>query len=140
MRIEEGLTRTFRSSRGGRQGCPLSPLLFNLFIADLEYYLKRNQVGRVTIKGIKVWLLAYADDMVLLVEKPKQMQEILNVLSRYLRRKGLELNYGKSKMQIFKKGGKRARTEKWTWEGEELQVVKMFKYLGVVMQSNNGFE
>ncbi len=93
----------FQSNRGVRQGCPLSPL-FNLFIADLEDYLKERQEGGVVLTGIKVWLLAYADDMVLVAEEPKQMQAMLNGLMRYLRRKGLELNYVKSKMQIFKKG------------------------------------
>ncbi len=140
VRTAEGLTNVFRLSKGVRQGCPLSPLLFNIFIADLEQYLKGKQEGGVVINGIKIWLLAYADDMVLMAVDPKQMQEMLNALSRYLRWKGLELNYGKSKMQIFKKSGKRARAENWSWEGEVVEVVKVFKYLGVMMQCNNGFE
>ncbi len=138
VRTEEGLTRKFDTGKGVRQGCPLSPLLFNLYIADLEEWLKGRQEGGVVIKGIKVWLLAYADDMVLVAEDPKQMQGMLKGLSSYLKRKGLELNYAKSKMQIFCKGGKRAKTEKWQWEGKEVEVVKAFKYLGMVMQSNNG--
>ncbi len=50
----------------------------------------------------------------------------------------LILNLKKSKMQIFKKGGRRAKQEKWNWKGQEVEVVKCFKYLGYMMQSNNG--
>ncbi len=139
IRMDEGVTKKFRSMRGVRQGCPRSPLLFNLYIADLEECLKGNQEGGVVLQGMKVWLLAYADDMVLVAEEPKQMQNMLQCLWRYLKRKGLELNYSKSKMQIFKKGGKRAKGEKWQWEGKEVEVVKVFKYLGMIMQSNNSF-
>ncbi len=43
VKMEEGVTGQFQSKKGVRQGCPLSLLLFNLFIADLEDYLKEKQ-------------------------------------------------------------------------------------------------
>jgi len=47
-----------------RQGCPLSPILFNLAIADLKEYVKRkgwNKIGRE-----KTYTLMYADTLMYL--------------------------------------------------------------------------
>ncbi len=63
----------------------------------------------MNLKGVKVWLLVYPHDMVLVVDEAKQMQEMINSPSRYLKREGLELNHGKSKMQIFMKGGREGK-------------------------------
>ncbi len=138
VKMETGMTDSFESGRGVRQGCPLSPLLFNLFIADLEEWLRGNQDGGTVMGNFKVWLIEYADDMVLVAEEPKQMQGMLYSLGRYLEKKGLELNYEKSKIQIFKKGGKRAKAERWCWGEREVEVVKTFKYLEMWLQSNGG--
>ncbi len=53
--------------------------------------------------------------------------------------KGVRAELFEVTMHIFKKGEKRAKGEKWQWEGKEVEVVKVFKYLGLIMQSNNGF-
>ncbi len=134
-----GLTRAFKSTRGVRQGGPLSPLLFNLYIADLEMWLKGNQVGGVVIGSCKIYMLAYADDMVLVAETPEEMQGMLGSMEKYLTRWKLVLNASKSKILIFKKGGRRAKKEKWNWIGKEVDVVKSYKYLGFWMQPDNGF-
>jgi hypothetical protein len=39
------------------------------------------------------------------------------------------------KILVFKKGGKLSRDEKWRLGGEEIEIVKEIKYLGVVMDS-----
>ena len=44
---EEGLTERFRTERGVRQGCPMSPTIFNVYIEDLdEVWEKRNEGER----------------------------------------------------------------------------------------------
>lgn len=53
---------------GLRQGCPLSPILFTLLIADVEEEMKKSQIGGVRIGDEKIWTLAYADNLVIMAK------------------------------------------------------------------------
>ena len=57
-------THQFPCTKGIRQGCNLSPLLFSLFISDLEKEHIRNAAGS-RLGSTIVNLLMYADDLVL---------------------------------------------------------------------------
>lgn len=105
VRIRESITDWFWTCKGVRQGCPLSPLLFALVIADIEEEMKKGQIGGVLIGRERVWTLAYADDLVLLAKNEESMKEIMRRLERYLKNKNLQLNVEKSKMVCFRKGG-----------------------------------
>lgn len=56
----------FKSYKGLKQGCPLSPLLFALYVAGLDRALKANISGGIILRKKKIHCLAFADDMVLL--------------------------------------------------------------------------
>lgn len=60
VRAGRKIGKGFWTERGVRQECPLSPILFNMIMADLEDFLKRN--GWREVKG-EVFSLAYADDV-----------------------------------------------------------------------------
>ena len=67
----------------------LSPILFSLFIADLEEFLVKRGIRGVAIShSVDVLTLAYADDLVILVENISGMMRVLKVL-RVLRCKQL---------------------------------------------------
>ena len=56
---------TSRVSAGLRQGCPLSPLLFNCFITDLGKKIKAIGKGIDIEQGERICILLYADDVLL---------------------------------------------------------------------------
>lgn len=87
-----------------RQGCPLSPFLFNVLIGDIEEALGRDKVGGVRIGGEKLKVLGYADDLVLLTEE-EGMRWLLKRLEKYCEEKGLEVNTRKTKIIRFRRKG-----------------------------------
>lgn len=73
----------FKTNKGLRQGCPLSPLLFALYTSDLEVVLRNWQSGGVIVRRQKIYMLAYADDIVMLSYTPEEMKDMINCLMRY---------------------------------------------------------
>lgn len=47
---EEGITKSFRTERRVRQGCPLGPTLFNIFTEDIEEEWTRNKKGGSVVR------------------------------------------------------------------------------------------
>ncbi|XP_032685325.1 uncharacterized protein LOC116850785 [Odontomachus brunneus] len=138
VRVGENLGECFWTGRGVRQGCPLSPMLFNLLTADLEQELRGGRWEGVRLGEGNIFSLAYADDMVLLAEKEDGIKCMLARLERYLDGKGLELNVNKTRIMRFRKGGGRKRKMNWRWKEKVIEEVKEFSYLGYVVQSNEG--
>jgi hypothetical protein len=64
VKTEEGLTDTFASNLGVKQGCPLSPTLFGMYIDTLESFMAANHTSSVKVGDRTVPLLLYADDIV----------------------------------------------------------------------------
>jgi len=136
VRIGEEWSEEFWTSKGVRQGCPLSPSLFNILTADVEEYMGKGRWGGVRLKGEKIYTLAYADDMVLIAEEEDEMKAMIARFERYIKEKGLTVNAGKSKMMRFGKGRGRMKKVNWRWEGKVIEEVKKFNYLGYVFQRN----
>ena len=78
VRTGHGTTDWFQTGKGVRQGCILSPHLFNLY----EEYIMRNagleetQAG-IKIAGRKINNLRYADDITLMLESEEELKCLL---------------------------------------------------------------
>lgn len=130
--------RPFHQTKGLRQGCPLSPLLFALYIGDLEEVLNGQQSGGVVIGRVKIYCLAYADDLVIIACTPEELRDMLKTLKRYVDRRKLTVNTNKSKIMRFSVGGKISK-EKWLFDGAAMEEVRTFNYLGFVFQINGKY-
>ncbi|KAL6420586.1 hypothetical protein ACFW04_014633 [Cataglyphis niger] len=106
----------------------------------MEEVMSRGGWRGVKLGGIKVYTLAYADNVVLIAEEEEGMRSMIGKLEGYLEKNGLELNVGKSKILRFRKGGERDKKVSWRWKGKVIEEVKEFSYLGYVMQRNGGQE
>ena len=62
--------KPFPLRSGTRQGCPLSPLLFNIVLEVLATEIKEKEIKGIEIGKEEVKLSVFADDMVLYVENP----------------------------------------------------------------------
>jgi len=109
VRIGEEMGESFWTGRGLRQGCPLSPLLLNILMADIEEELGKIKWGGIKLRGRRIYSLAYADDLVLLTKKEEEMRSLIERLEGYLDRKKLEMNVGKTKIMRCRRGKQRER-------------------------------
>ena len=96
VKLEEGYTTFFRSHVGVKQGCNLSPTLFNLFINDLPDIFDRSCTP-VKLNNTNLSCLLYADDLVLLSESRTGLQNCLTKLVYYTKKWKLNINLKKSK-------------------------------------------
>ena len=84
-------------------------------------------------------LLLFADDMVLFGESPRDLQNSLDSLLDYCNSWGLEVNYTKTKIMVIRKRGHIHDTEKWYYDGNALDIVDQFNYLGTALSYNGSF-
>ncbi|CAG2195599.1 unnamed protein product [Mytilus edulis] len=74
VKVNGNFTDWFEVKCGLKQGCILSPILFNIFINDLVDEVKKLDIG-VKIDDEKICVLLYADDLVFLTENEKDLQK-----------------------------------------------------------------
>ena len=133
------ITEYFSCSVGLRQGEILSPILFNIFVNDLEMKLQQNVEGGITIDDINMFLLFYADDTVILSETIQGLQESLNNLYDYCNEWNLKVNVEKTQTLVFRKSGHIKSNEKWYYGNELLVNTDHFNYLGVIVSYTGSF-
>ena len=95
-----------RSDTGVKQGDPSSPLLAMMFMNDIINYINSDIEGIVTINELKLFILLYADDQVIISTSAISLQSMINDVQNYCDMWGLKINPGKSKIMIFEKGNK----------------------------------
>ncbi len=82
VRVNDRYTSWFDVKCGLKQGCLLSPLLFNLYINDRLTTINNLSVG-VVMDSFTVGILAYADDVVLLAETENDLNLLLDCLNTW---------------------------------------------------------
>jgi hypothetical protein len=108
------LSDIFPCQNGVRQGVNLSPLLFALYLNDLENFpIRQNVIGLRYLSEeienelelyLKMMIMLYADDTVLLSETRDDLQYQLNCFQRYCEEWKQHVNIEKIKIMIFGKG------------------------------------
>ena len=122
-------TRQIYLSRGVRQGCSLSPLLFALYISDLGHELCKSGQG-FGIEDVNICSLFFADDIVLLSPTAAGLKKLLDITQRHF--KLLQLSFSKTKTQVISNSatdftiGGDTDEEVFT-----LEKVLEYKYLGL---------
>ena len=156
-----GMEARFDVLIGCRQGGQESPCLFNYYF---DYVLKvaaseidkrfpngwgvegkfsiphwctnRQQRMAGKMRGVQVirWIL-YADDAVLFCKTPEDAEKILNILNDTCKRFGLTISFKKTKTQVFNNPDLAQKESLFAVEGEKIENVKQFTYLGQVISA-----
>jgi len=134
VRINGVYTDWFSVKIGLKQGCILSPILFNLYINSLISRMRRLGLG-IDVDDLIVSLLLYADDLVLLAESKEDLQRMLDELHEWTQECDMSVNNAKTKVVHFRRGPSIPRTETVFRLGEyvEIELVDKYRYLGLVL-------
>ena len=100
MKVGNYCTDTFSSCRGVRQGDNLSPILFNIFIYDIPSYFD-SSCDAVCLTKEHINCLLYADDLVLLSNSEKGLQNCIEKLSTFCNDWGMNVNLDKTKTLMW---------------------------------------
>lgn len=88
-------TDWFSVNCGLKQGCSLSPILFNLYVNDLA--LQIDALGKgINVDQERISILLYADDVVLIAQSEADLQVMLDVLGGWCKTNMLSINSSKS--------------------------------------------
>jgi hypothetical protein len=123
----------FNVSSGVRQGCPLSPILFNFAVDWIMLQAVKEHRGVDVGQGVTITDLEFADDVVIFAADHPSLQQVLDRIHHFSARIGLEINATKTK--IFS-------TCTTTLDGPisvngtPLEPVDDFKYLGSTILPN----
>ena len=130
----------FPGNNGIRQGENLSPILFSLYLNDLEDYLSSHgcEGGFPTTDNkdqpiyiaVHMLCLLYADDTALLSTTAADLQYNLNTFYQYCNKWKLKINGSKTKILILN-GNTRDYKHNFKTEQNTLEYVKEYKYLGI---------
>ena len=137
VKMKDGITEFFDYTKGVRQGCPLSPLLFNLYVNDLIDTINKNSTTDVYLNANnKINALMYADDLVLISETKEGLQRQIDSLHEYCKKWKLSINIKKTKTMIFNRGNKLIKSD-FNVGSSPIENVKTFTYLGFTISAKN---
>ena len=123
--------KAFPLRSGTRQGCPLSPLLFNIFLEVLATAIREGkEIKRIQIRKEEVKFSLFADDMILYIENHKDStRKLLEHICEFSKVAGYKINTQKSLTFLYTDNEKSEREIK---ESIPFTIVtKIIKYLGI---------
>ena len=141
-----GENSTFFSSYSGvRQGENLSPVLFSIFLNDLESSLMTNSEVGVTIDYndteisifMRLVVLLYADDTVIVAKSENDLQYTFDRFYTYCQQWKLKVNASKTKVVIF--GAKKIYKYEFRIGNQIIEVTDKYKYLGIYFSQSRSF-
>lgn len=103
LKIEGEHTDEVKILRGVRQGCILSPILFNLYSEHIFREALDNMDEGIPINGIRLNNIRYADDTIMFADTIEGLQKLMNKITEVSSSYGLDINANKTKVIIITK-------------------------------------
>ena len=119
-----------RATVGVKQGCLLSPTLFNIFLERIISDALEEHDGKVSIGSRNITNLRFADDIDALAEEEPELEDLVESLDKICTRYKMEISAEKSKLMTNSANGIQREIKV---KGQKLGIVTSFKNLGAVV-------
>ncbi len=139
LRVGSFLSRCFAVSLGLLEGSILSPLLFSILFSVVWQIVNPSDfpvIGSVFCVD-DVWVLAFADDLVILSPSRAKLAQVLEKLDLEFKKFNLEMNLAKTEVMTFLPRGTRSTQvpPQVVIRSHALTEVQSFRYLGVLISN-----
>lgn len=135
LAIAEQRTDPIKVGTGVRQGDSLSPLLFNFIMEEIIARVRRCKGYQMGGKELKV--VCYADDAVLISDSEDNLQRMIHQFNIASKALNMEIATEKTKCMVIAPHPIRCKLEV---DGQIVQQVSEFRYLGINISSSGGVE
>ena len=134
-------SESFQLNNGIPQGDSMSPTLFCLFINDLFDYLRQEEAltDPVIINdSMRINSVIYADDLLIMSQSQEGIIKQIKIIQSYCKENGLQINYNKTKIMIHNEKAEYRHLKIHFHDTTRIiEVVKEYKYLGVLISKDN---
>ena len=141
VKIQNKVTNFFKCEKGVRQGCPLSPILFNIFINTLAFDPDNSSTDLLELpNGSSTSCLLYADDVILISKSPEGLQNLLDSVSTFCNKWKMTVNPTKPKCILFTSKNRINKRDNFNIGQHYLENVFQFTYLVVDINTAGSFK
>lgn len=129
VKLDSKLTKPISINKGVRQGCPLSPTLFNIYINEIISEWKLEDIKGIKIlRNKNIQTILYADDQVVIADSEDTLQKSVYKLQLITEKYGLKISSNKTKTMAFK--GRDPIRSKIVINNNTIEQINTFNYLG----------
>ena len=133
VQMNGSIGECIRTTVGVRQGCLLSPTLFNIFLERIMSGALEDHDGKVSIGGRSIINLRFADDINALAEEEQELEAPVESLDKTGTRYKMEISAAQTKLMTNRANGIQREIKV---KGQKLGTVTSFKNLGAVVSDD----
>jgi len=133
---EKDFAAPFSTTYGVKQGGCISPELYKLYCEILAILISLLKLG-VKLKKMRIDILMYADDIILIATSIKDAQTMLDTVTEFSKTHQVKFNPEKTNLVIYKSPNDNETNTILLLCGEPIVIAESIKYLGVMV--NNSF-
>ena len=140
VKLSDGLLKPFTTTISVKQGCVLSPILFNLYI-DKICNIFDESCDPVTTNNRDLNCLLWADDLLLVSRSANGLQNCIDKMYNFYSELGLEINIKKTKIIIFNKRGISFENKfNFNLNRAKLEITNQYQYLGIKLRPSGSLK